>query len=104
MDRRDWFRQEEECKNTWYDSPGGKRISAIPVLTTSGIEDVYTTQESVNGEKFVANGFYLNTTRSINTFRPRRRVTGLVTMVLHTLDSISCHLIPYQQNYQKGPV
>ena len=34
-------------------SVGGKRISAIPVMTTRGIEDVYTTQDSVNGEKFV---------------------------------------------------
>ena len=32
---------------------GGKRISAIPVLTTSGIQDVYTTTGSVNGEKFI---------------------------------------------------
>ena len=31
---------------------GGKRVSAIPILTTRGIEDVYTTTESVNGEKF----------------------------------------------------
>ena len=28
-------------------------MSAIPVLTTQGIEDVYTTTESVNGEKFL---------------------------------------------------
>lgn len=32
---------------------GGKRVSAIPVLTTHGIQDVYTTTGSVNGEKFV---------------------------------------------------
>ena len=32
---------------------GGKRVSAIPVLTTQGIEDVYTTTDSVNGEKFL---------------------------------------------------
>ena len=32
---------------------GGKRVSAIPVMTTRGIEDVYTTTDSVNGEKFV---------------------------------------------------
>ena len=31
---------------------GGKRISAIPVLTTRGIEDVYTITGSVNGEIF----------------------------------------------------
>ena len=31
----------------------GKRVSAIPVMTTRGIEDVYTTTGSVNGEKFV---------------------------------------------------
>ena len=30
----------------------GKRISAIPVLTTRGVEDVYTTTGSVNGEVF----------------------------------------------------
>lgn len=30
----------------------GKRISAIPVLTTRGIENVYTTTGSVNGETF----------------------------------------------------
>ena len=32
---------------------GGKRVSAIPVMTTRGIEAVYTTTGSVNGEKFV---------------------------------------------------
>ena len=32
---------------------GGKRISAIPVLTTSEIQDVYTTTGSENGEKFI---------------------------------------------------
>ena len=32
---------------------GGKRVSAIPVMTTRGIEDVYTTTGNVNGEKFV---------------------------------------------------
>ena len=32
---------------------GGKRISAIPVMTIRGIEDVYTSQEHVNGEKFL---------------------------------------------------
>ena len=31
---------------------GGKRISAIPILTTRGIEDVYTSTETVNGERF----------------------------------------------------
>ena len=31
---------------------GGKRISAIPVLTTRGIEDVYTSKETINGDKF----------------------------------------------------
>ena len=31
---------------------GGKRISAIPVMTTRGIEDVYVTQDSMDGEKF----------------------------------------------------
>ena len=31
---------------------GGKRISAIPVLTTRGIEDVYTSKETINGERF----------------------------------------------------
>ena len=31
---------------------GSKRISAIPVLTTRGIEDVYITTETVDGEKF----------------------------------------------------
>lgn len=31
----------------------GTHISAIPVLTTRGIEDVYTTTGSVNGDKFV---------------------------------------------------
>ena len=31
---------------------GGKRISVIPVLTTRGIEDVYTSTETINGEKF----------------------------------------------------
>ena len=31
----------------------GKRISAIPVMTTRGIEDVYTTTGNVNGEHFV---------------------------------------------------
>ena len=28
-------------------------MSAIPVMTTRGIEDVYTTTGNVNGEKFV---------------------------------------------------
>ena len=28
-------------------------MSAIPVMTTPGIEDVYTTTGTVNGEKFV---------------------------------------------------
>lgn len=32
---------------------GGKRISAISVMTTRGIEDVYTTTDSVNGEDFL---------------------------------------------------
>ena len=32
---------------------GGKRVSAIPVMTTRGIEDVYTTTGNVNGEKFI---------------------------------------------------
>ncbi len=31
---------------------GGKRVSAIPVLTTRGIEDVFTTTDHVNGEVF----------------------------------------------------
>ena len=31
---------------------GGKRISAIPILTTHGIEDVYTSTETINGERF----------------------------------------------------
>lgn len=31
---------------------GGKRVSAIPVLTTRGIEDVFTTTGTVNGEVF----------------------------------------------------
>ena len=31
---------------------GGRRLSAIPVLTTSGIEDVYVTSDSVDGTKF----------------------------------------------------
>ena len=31
---------------------GGKRISAIPVMTTRGIEGVYTSTETINGEKF----------------------------------------------------
>lgn len=32
---------------------GGKRISAIPVMTTRGIEDVYTTASSVSGDEFI---------------------------------------------------
>ena len=32
---------------------GGKCISAIPILSTEGIEDVYTTTDSVNGDKFL---------------------------------------------------
>ena len=31
---------------------GGKCISAIPILTTHGIEDVYTSTETINGERF----------------------------------------------------
>ena len=31
---------------------GGKLVSAIPVLTTRGIENVFTTTGSVNGEVF----------------------------------------------------
>ena len=31
---------------------GGKRLSAIPVMTTNGIEDVYITDGSVNGDVF----------------------------------------------------
>ena len=31
---------------------GGKRLSAIPVMTTNGIEDVYVTSGSVNGDVF----------------------------------------------------
>ena len=31
---------------------GGRRLSAIPVLTTSAIEDVYVTSDSVDGTKF----------------------------------------------------
>ena len=31
---------------------GGRRLSAIPVLTTSGIEDVYVTSDSADGTKF----------------------------------------------------
>ena len=30
----------------------GKRLSAIPVMTTNGLEDVYVTANSVNGGKF----------------------------------------------------
>ena len=30
----------------------GKRVSAIPVLTTRGIEDTFTTSNTVDGEKF----------------------------------------------------
>ena len=30
----------------------GKRISAIPVLTTRGIEDLHLTSGSVNGDEF----------------------------------------------------
>ena len=32
---------------------GGKHISAIPVMTTNGIEDVFVTTGSVNGDTFV---------------------------------------------------
>ena len=32
---------------------GKKRISAIPVMTTNGIQDVYITQENTNGEIFL---------------------------------------------------
>lgn len=31
---------------------GGKRLSAIPILTTSGIEDEYVTKDRVDGTKF----------------------------------------------------
>ena len=31
---------------------GGKRLSAIPVLTTNGIEDVFVTAGTVNGDVF----------------------------------------------------
>ena len=31
---------------------GGKRISAIPILTTHGIEDMYTSTETINDERF----------------------------------------------------
>jgi len=31
----------------------GKRVSAIPVLTTRGIEDTFTTSSTVDGEKFI---------------------------------------------------
>ena len=31
---------------------GGKWLSAIPVMTTNGIEDVYVTTGSVNGDVF----------------------------------------------------
>lgn len=34
-------------------SVGGQRISAIPVMTTGGIQGVYTTTGTVNGEKFI---------------------------------------------------
>ena len=33
-------------------SVGGRRVSAIPVMTTRGIEDVFTTTDRVNGEVF----------------------------------------------------
>lgn len=33
-------------------SVGGKRVSAIPVLTTRGIENVFTTTGTINGEVF----------------------------------------------------
>ena len=33
-------------------SVGGRRVSAIPVLTTRGIEDVFTTTDRVNGDMF----------------------------------------------------
>ena len=53
--------EREECEKLWiltkgntttYTSTifGGERVSAIPVLTTRGIEDLYTTTDSVNGE------------------------------------------------------
>lgn len=31
---------------------GGKRLSAIPIMTTNGLEDVYITTGSVNGDEF----------------------------------------------------
>ena len=31
---------------------GGRRVSAIPVMTTRGIEDVFVTTDHVNGEVF----------------------------------------------------
>ena len=31
---------------------GGRQLSAIPVLTTTGIENVYVTSDSVDGTKF----------------------------------------------------
>ena len=36
----------------------GKRISAIPVLTTRDIEDLYLTSGSVNGDRFHVAVFY----------------------------------------------
>ena len=33
-------------------SVGGRRVSAIPVMTTRGIEDVFTTTDRVNGDVF----------------------------------------------------
>ena len=37
-------------------SVSGRRVSAIPVMTTQGIKDVFTTTDRVNGEVFM---FYL---------------------------------------------
>jgi len=32
---------------------GGHHYSAIGIMTTDGVEDVYVTEKSVNGEKFM---------------------------------------------------
>ena len=59
-----WIKQEERGQKVGYSLRGltptsykfvsrGQRLSAIPVVITHGIEDVFITNKSVNGDFFL---------------------------------------------------
>ena len=98
---------------------GGKRISAIPILSTEGIEDVYTTTDSVNGDKFedficqcllpIIQPFDGKNTRSVvlmdnASIHHCERVEEIITSVgarLHFLPPYNPDLMPLEEVFAK---